>query len=128
LIVQSDQQPTDLLSLPDHSLTEFRLGGQTLTVEVVNTPESITQGLAGRESWEADGMLFVFDQPAQPVFWMKGMVVPIDIIWLTDGQIVGIERNVQAPESGTPDDQLARFPAPQVVDMVLETAPYLIED
>ena len=91
---------------------------------MANTLASITQGLSGRTGLDGiDGMLFVFDQPAIRTFWMKGMAMPIDIIWLYQGKVVGIERNVQPPPEGTTDQALERYLAPQVVDMVLETAP-----
>ncbi|MFH2118243.1 MAG: DUF192 domain-containing protein [Candidatus Paceibacterota bacterium] len=128
LIFKQKFNSQSLLNLPDHSIIEFQVGEKLLTVELVNTPESITQGLSGREGLEVDGMLFVFTQPQIVSFWMKDMRFPIDIVWLADGQIVGIERNAQPPLSDTKDDQLERFPAPQLVNMVLETNPFLFED
>ena len=115
---------SDLRSFSDHSIIAWQLENQPLKVELVNTPASITQGLSGRTGLDGiDGMLFVFDQPAIRNFWMKGMAMPIDIIWLYQGKVVGIERNVQPPPEGTTDQALERYLAPQVVDMVLETAP-----
>ncbi|HEX9817433.1 MAG TPA: DUF192 domain-containing protein [Patescibacteria group bacterium] len=128
LIGQTRFKPVDLLSLPDHSVVEFQLDKKSLQVEVANTPGSITRGLGGRDNLTTDGMLFVFSQPILTTFWMKEMRFPIDIVWLNNGQIVGIERDIQPPVVGTPDDQLERFSAPSPVDMVLETTPYLIED
>lgn len=112
-----------LLSIPDRSVVEYVVSDKTLQLEVVNTPQSISLGLGGREEVGSDGMLFVFAEPQQPVFWMKGMLFPIDILWLSEGKIVGIERNIQPPILGTVDNDLERYPAPQLVDMVLETAP-----
>lgn len=121
------QKDAFLRSVPDHSVVKWELGGQSLTVEVVRTPESITQGLGGRETLAADGMLFLLPRRDQPVFWMKDMRFPIDIIWIDDGRIVGIERNVQPPMLGAPDSQLQRVIAPQEVNMVLETLPGRVE-
>ena len=125
---QTKSEQTSLLNLPDHSIIELQLKEQTLKVELVNTPASIMQGLGGRESLETDGMLFVFDQPAVQAFWMKAMRFPIDIIWLSNGQIVSVERNVQPPLPDTTDDQLEQFTVPSSVNMVLETRPFLIKD
>ena len=42
------------------------------------------QGLSGRLSLSPDtGMLFVFNEPSKPLFWMKDMNFPIDMIWIT---------------------------------------------
>ena len=120
---QPSNNTVDPQTLENHSLAALTLRGERLLVEVVNTPESTQQGLGGRASVTADGMLFLIDPPAQAVFWMKDMLMPIDIIWLRRGKIVGIERNVQPPSEDTPDSQLETYMAPQLVDMVLETAP-----
>ncbi len=67
------------------------------TFETAATTEARILGLSGRsEIPENYGMLFVFDMDVTPAFWMKDMLVPIDIIWISkDGEIVGIESEVQ---------------------------------
>lgn len=64
--------------------------------EIADTPQAQQQGLSGRANLsDTYGMLFVFDEPSRPGFWMKDMLVPIDIVWLSDtGVVVGIEHNV----------------------------------
>jgi hypothetical protein len=71
-----------------------------ITYIIVNTPESRTLGLSGRESLPEDtAMLFVFDKPGIYKFWMKDMNFPIDIIWLDENKkIIHIEENI-APET-----------------------------
>jgi len=128
LLTRQPTKPIDLTSIPDHSIITWQLNGQELQVEVVNTPASIQQGLGGREKLDIDdvgtgGMLFVFSEPGRPIFWMKDMRFAIDIIWLNEGEIVGIDENVQPPAAGTPDSQLETFPAPRSVDMALEMLP-----
>lgn len=85
--------------------------------EVVASPEAREQGLSGRADVpHGYGMLFVFDQPGTYGFWMKDMLVPIDIIWLaSDGTIVGIEDSVSPSTYPTPF-----FPT-SPVRLVLET-------
>lgn len=75
----------------------FQISGKTYQVKIVDTVRARERGLAGRASLPADeGMLFVFDQPGGWSFWMKGMKLPIDIIWLdADKRVVHIERAVQ---------------------------------
>ncbi|OGJ37504.1 MAG: hypothetical protein A2383_00575 [Candidatus Pacebacteria bacterium RIFOXYB1_FULL_39_46] len=121
-------QQVKLLNLPDHSIIEFQIRGKRLIVEVVNTPESRNRGLSGRERLETDGMLFVFDRPQIIGFWMKEMKFPIDIIWLNNNSIVGLERNIQPPSPDILDEQLEKFLSPQPANMVLETNPFLFDD
>lgn len=69
-------------------------------VEVVKSEEKIRQGLAGREKLsEGRGMLFQMPEDDVQRFWMKGMVFPIDIIWIEDGRVTGCEKNIQPSDS-----------------------------
>lgn len=122
-LMQAKSSTQTLSELPDRSIIDWQLEGQPLTVEVVNTPTSITQGLSGRKELATDGMLFVLPEPIEASFWMKDMYFPIDIIWIADEKVVGIERNVQPPTPGTPTEELELFTAPEPVEMVLETNP-----
>ena len=64
-------------------------------------------------------MVFVFDKDSKPVFWMKDTLIPLDMIWINDGKVVGIEKNVQI-EKGKKDNELKKYYAPSKVDYVLE--------
>jgi uncharacterized membrane protein (UPF0127 family) len=70
--------------------------GTRILVEVADTNEARARGLMFREQLATDrGMLFVFDEPAQWVFWMKNTKVPLDILWLgADKRIVDIAEDV----------------------------------
>jgi len=61
-------------------------------IEVVDSPELRMQGLSGRKSLAEDrGMLFVFDKEGMYAFWMKDMLIALDIIWLdSNKKIIGI--------------------------------------
>ncbi len=90
----SDQRADEKVALlPAISLSDMH-------IEVADTDEERVRGLSGRaEVPESYGMLFVFEKPTRPGFWMKDMLVPIDIIWLKDtGEVVGVEREV-SPET-----------------------------
>jgi uncharacterized membrane protein (UPF0127 family) len=85
--------------------------------EIADTSAKQSKGLSGRAEIPDDyGMLFVFPEPVQTGFWMKDMLVSIDIIWLTDrGEIVGIEHSV------SPDTYPDVFYPPMPISYVLET-------
>lgn len=110
--VLSAKQPVSD-SVSDTALT--RVGD--LEIEIAADRDSRERGLSGRTNVPDDyGMLFVFDEPQQPGFWMKDMLVSIDMIWISDnGTIVGIEHAV------SPATFPSVFYPPVPVRYVLET-------
>ncbi len=81
-------------SEPDHE--SVVCGGVSLNIEYATTTAALEQGLSGRTNVPDDyGMLFVFSHDDAYGFWMKDMLVPIDIFWLdSNGRIVSIARDV----------------------------------
>jgi hypothetical protein len=89
-------------------LALVRIGAMTVQVEVPQG-DAFYQGLGGRESLADDrGMLFLFERSERHSFWMKDMLIPIDIIWISaEGRVVHVE--TAQPEPGVPDEQLKRY-------------------
>lgn len=87
-----------------------RIGGERFRLELAVTPAERRRGMAGREHVAADGgMLFVFDRPEVLNFWMKGCLIPLDIIFIdASGRIVSTH-TMPVPEPGTPDRELPRY-------------------
>jgi uncharacterized protein len=107
------------LSLPKLGAekAQVMIGQVSMEVEIAATPEERAKGLSGRQSLKEDsGMLFNFPDYQARDFWMKDMGFPLDIIWISGGKIVGIEKNVQ-PEGDTPQK---RYYSPGPVNQVLE--------
>ena len=80
-------------------------------------PRTLEEGLAG-QSPIREPMLFIFPGRSQVrTMWMKGMLEPIDIVWLnTKKEIVHIHHRVPAIEgptysSGVPVKYAIEFPA-----------------
>jgi len=91
-------------------------GRVTINVEVVRSPQAQTKGLGGRPSLKkGTGMAFPYNGPGLRGIWMKGMLIPIDILWIREGRIVAIEAKVPPPSS---NGALAVFS--HVADLVLE--------
>jgi len=110
---------SNLLS-PEKDIIEMEISGKTFFVEVADEVSERNRGLSGRESLgENEGMLFIFEYPTVPVFWMKDMEFPIDIVWISESKIIGWVPNA-LPESGVQDENLSIYSPPQSVDMVLE--------
>jgi hypothetical protein len=72
-------------------------GTHRFSVEVMRTPEQLSQGLMFRRYLPEDrGMLFDFktEQPVQ--FWMKNTYLPLDMIFISKaGKIVSIAENTE---------------------------------
>lgn len=85
-------------------------------IEIADDPAERARGLSGRTGLtDSYGMLFLFPEADRHGFWMKDMLVPIDIVWLdAEGVIVGIE------ESVSPDTYPEAFLPPSPVMQVLE--------
>ena len=85
-------------------------------VEVARTPAEQNKGLMNRDSLPpATGMLFLFDPPTKPVFWMKDTKIRLDLIYIdADGIVSGIHENAK------PFDETQIFPPEAKTKGVLE--------
>ena len=73
------------------------VGEKKYQVEVVSSASDMALGLAKYDRLENDqGMLFDFQTKASPSFWMKNMKFDIDIVWISDGVVVGVSRGSAA--------------------------------
>jgi|WetSurSiteA1Bulk_404760.scaffolds.fasta_scaffold05870_5 uncharacterized membrane protein (UPF0127 family) len=93
-----------------------------INAEIADTEVLREKGLSGRkELKEGSGMLFIFkNKDIFPVFWMKDMLIPIDIVWINDDKIVKIDKEVPIPEAGTTDQNLKKYTFREAVDYILE--------
>lgn len=111
-----------VISGPDFSAPKtVKLAGQTVKVKLASTPEQLATGLAGVQdlAWD-EGMLFIFPRRDYYNFWMKNMLMPLDIIWIDGNKVVEISKNVLAPEDLTNQGNLPIYQGNQPVDYVLE--------
>ncbi|MFH1243989.1 MAG: DUF192 domain-containing protein [bacterium] len=89
-----------------------------LTVELAQNSPQWERGLSHRQTLgELDGMLFIFPHLHVPVFWMKDMQFPIDMIWLKDNLVIDITPNTPVETSL----QLPTYSPRELVNQVLET-------
>lgn len=110
--------PTEITQTP--AFDSIKIGRNELNIEIASTPKAIEQGLSGRREIGSDGMLFAIYPPRQTAFWMKDMLFPIDIIWISKSKVIGIEKNIPIPLPDTTDDKLPLYSSPSLVDYVLE--------
>lgn len=108
----------DIVQLPTKTIV---VGSQEVEVELATTDEHMAKGLSGREKLDdGKGMLFDFSASDfnQPGFWMKDMLISIDIIWIDAiGKVIGVEANVPLPPE---DADLPVYYPPAPISYVLE--------
>jgi uncharacterized membrane protein (UPF0127 family) len=102
---------------------EAVIHGQVLRLDVADSPAKQALGLGGRAHLGAhEGMVFVYAEKSRQAFWMHGMLIPIDMIWLDNERVVHIEHDVPPPAPGTADAALPVYRPDAPANLVLELA------
>lgn len=72
------------------------INSKQIIAEVAALPQDRERGLMFRQGLEESrGMLFIFENTGKYSFWMKNMLFPIDIIWLSeDKKVVDLSQNL----------------------------------
>lgn len=84
------------IPIPDEQFRVVYVDGKPIFATVVDIPEARAKGLSGRNSLAANkGMLFIFPDDGIYGFWMKDMLFPIDIVWISaDKRVVHVDSGV----------------------------------
>jgi len=97
-----------------NALVRLTVKGVPVVAEVVSTPQKQYLGLSHRQALpEGRGMLFLMSDVRKQVFCMRDMLIPIDIIWIADGKVAGLQQNLSPTDRGS-------FRSPVPVRLVLE--------
>jgi uncharacterized protein len=92
-----------------------------IQAEVVSSPDKLLLGLGGRRQLaRGTGMLFIMPALEIQEFCMRGMLIPIDIIWISRDRVVGFHQNLSPT-----DQELLLSPTP--ADLVLEVPAGLVK-
>ncbi len=76
------------------------LGDGVFKTRIAQTPEQRDRGLSGvGHLGPSEAMLFLFDSSDKWAIWMKGVKIPLDIVWLDQAQKV-----VYIVKGASPDD------------------------
>ena len=79
-----------------------KINNHEFKLQIAKTAREKEVGLSKYEKLSKDiGMLFPFEKPDYYSFWMKQMKFSIDIIYIKDGKIVTIYKNVTPPKKTT---------------------------
>ena len=97
-----------------------KIGEKTFVVDLAISPAERTRGLMGRSELHVDeGMLFIYSEDVTPAFWMKGMLIPLDIVWIdVKRKVVNISENVPTVTTGvTPPSYYPERPIRYVLEI-----------
>lgn len=99
----------------------MQVGEVWFDVVIAESDEEKRIGLSKLTALREDaGMLFVnFDPNFIPIFWMKEMLFPIDILWIYQDKVIGMFQNV-FPEERHKENELRAYSPPKPVNWVLE--------
>jgi uncharacterized protein len=112
---RSEAPPAAPAGGPPPPRARVTIGMHVVDAEIADTPARKQRGLSGRPSLgESEGMLFPYDEPALPGFWMPDMHFDIDIVWIRAGRIVDVTADVSK------DDPRAIHRPREPADLVLE--------
>jgi uncharacterized protein len=74
---------------------QLTISRQSIGLEVARTPDQQEIGLMYRTELAKDrGMLFVFNPPHPVRFWMKNTLIPLDMIFMSNGVVKDIRNNI----------------------------------
>lgn len=114
-------QPVAASTQPGQSLpitAQAQIKDQVVELEVAQTRQQQATGLMSRKSLADNrGMLFPFNPPQSVSFWMKNVLIDLDMIFLREGEVIYIQQNAPPCQS---------FPCPtygpkgEMIDQVLE--------
>lgn len=96
---------------------QVKVADQVIQLEVARSPDEQAMGLMFRPKLEDNrGMLFPFE-PARPVgFWMKNVVIDLDMVFLRNGKVVDVASKVPPCKS----DPCPVYGPPSPIDQVIE--------
>lgn len=105
--------PQPQLSRPAQS---YRIGESVVRLARADTAAEHQRGLSGVKRLGRDeGMLFTLNQPTQTSFWNKATLLDLDLLWIRDNRVIGIDQLPNEPEYG----RIIRR-SPGLVDRIIE--------
>jgi uncharacterized membrane protein (UPF0127 family) len=106
---------------PSLPIVRVTFEGGYVDADVARSAQERAQGLSGRACLPEDaGMILDAGTVYVPSIWMRGMLFPLDLVWIgADGRVAAVTAGVQ-PEPGVPVAELRRYSPPQTVRYTLE--------
>lgn len=96
---------------------QVEMAGETFHLEVAESDQQLALGLMYRPTLPDNrGMLFSFESPIRPSFWMSNVPVPLDIVFIRRGRVKAVMTNVPPCET----NHCPTYSPGKVVDQVIE--------
>jgi len=97
---------------------KIRIGDHELKVEIADNLILHTRGLSNRDNLDENtGMLFIYGGNKIRHFWMKEVRFSLDVLWIADGVVVGMQENIPLESK---DGHIMRFESNIPVNWVIE--------
>lgn len=94
-----------------------------IAVQVARGVREKMQGLSNQTDWDGTPLVFQFSHRCRPAFWMHQVSFPLDMVWVADGKVVGITRDLPPAKSRNLFYNLfflKRYHPPRKIDMAIE--------
>jgi len=98
------------------------VGEGRFSVEAADVAQERRQGLSGRATLaDGAGMWFDLGVAREARFWMREMLIPLDMVWVDAGlEVVAVTADVPFPMEGTATSDLPLYGPDALVRYVLE--------
>ncbi len=104
-----------LINKLSNSYLSLEIEGIVFKAKIADSPLEWRKGLSNIISLgEKEGMLFIFPHSEKRIFHMKDMNFTLDLLWIKDKIIVGMEKNMFK------DNGERKYNSEEEIDMVLE--------
>jgi len=104
-----------LINKLSNSYLSLEIEGIVFKAKIADSPLEWRKGLSNIISLgEKEGMLFIFPHSEKRIFHMKDMNFALDLLWIKDKIIVGMEKNMFK------DNGERKYNSEEEIDMVLE--------
>jgi len=115
-LIPDKNTESEFLTLEEYKIIETSINDVSISMYVADTQEKIVRGLSNIEKLEDDeGMIFIFPEERERIFWMKDMNFPLDILWFnSNNELVHMEENV------LPENYPEKYGKGSVAQYVLE--------
>ncbi len=92
-------------------LPSVKIGNTLFKTQIASTEYELFRGLSNKEYLDPmSGMLFLFQNMKTTAFWMKDMLIPLDLIWIGENcTVVDLHHNVPNPAPDVPLSQLPLY-------------------
>ena len=95
------------------------INGKEIQLDIADTAFLKQKGMMYKTSYPKNrGMLFLWDEIVPISMWMKNTFLPLDIVYMVDGEVVDYDKNVQPCKKEEDCESYGDVNANQVIELV----------